>query len=254
MARKICFANQKGGVGKTSLTLHTSGALAEIGAHVLVIDMDQQGNLSSVFVDNIFSLPGTVADVIEEDGIDIKQVVNKTAFENIDILPANIELCDIDARLAGDDDAQYYLLEALEEISDEYDFILIDCPPSLGKATRLSFVASDYIIIPNECQEWAIKGSAQITSYVERIRKRANPSLNFMGFVINKFDARRSIEVSYNEILRENFKDKVFKTQFKDNVQYAEAITARKPITEYLPKSEQAQSYRQFVEEILSHV
>lgn len=254
MTQKISFTNQKGGVGKTSLTLHTSGALAELGKKVLAIDMDQQGNLSSVFIDNIYQLPLTVADLLVEDGTNIKQVIQKTSFKNIDILPANLALSDLDARLAGDDDAQYYLLEHLEDIEDQYDYILIDCPPSLGRATRISLVASQYVIIPIECQEWAVKGSAQITSYIEKVQKRANEQLRLLGFVINKYDPRRSIEQSYKEVLIENFHDKIFKTEFHNNVQYTEASTARQPITVYQPKSRQADAFRQFVKEIFSYV
>ena len=254
MAHIISFANQKGGVGKTSLTLHTSGALAESGKKVLIIDMDQQGNLSSVFLDNIYTLSSTISNVLVENGIDIEDVIKKTNFINIDIVPANLTLSDLDARLAGDDDAQFYLLEELRSLESEYDYILIDCPPSLGKATRMSFVASDFIIIPNECQEWAINGSVQITAYIKKIKKRANPKLNFLGFVINKINERRSLEASFKEILREKYQSKVFKTEFRNNVQFAEAVTAKKPITEYLPKSKQAEAYRNFAKEIIKNV
>jgi chromosome partitioning protein len=254
MAHKITFANQKGGVGKTSITLHTSGALAELGKRVLAIDMDQQGNLSSVFIDNIYQLPLTVADLLDADGSDIEEVIQKTSFENINILPANLTLSDLDARLAGDDDSQYYLLEHLEEIESQYDYILIDCPPSLGRATRISLVASNSVIIPIECQEWAVKGSAQLTSYIDKVQKRANPELELLGFVINRFDARRSLEQSYKEVLIETFANKIFKAEFHNNVQYAEASTARQPITSYLPASKQAESFREFVKEIIAYV
>jgi chromosome partitioning protein len=254
MAKKISFANQKGGVGKTSITLHTSGALAELGKKVLAIDLDQQGNLSSVFIDNIYTLPLTVADILLEDGVPIKDVIQKTPLENIDILPANLALSDLDARLAGDDDAQYYLLEELEDIEKQYDYILMDCPPSLGRATRISLVAADYVIIPIECQEWAVKGSSQLLSYIDKVQKRANPKLDIMGFVINKFDSRRSIEVSYKEVLRENYGDRILKTEFKNNVQYTEATTARLPITKYLPNSAQANAFRELAQEIIAYV
>lgn len=255
MAQKICFTNQKGGVGKTSLTLHAGGALAEIGKRVLAVDMDLQGNLSSVFIDNIYSLPLTVASLlVEDEAANIKSVIRKTNFQNIDILPSNLALSDLDARLAGDDDAQFYLLEALEDIEDNYDFILIDCPPSLGRATRMSLVAADHVIIPIECQEWAVKGSTQITSHIDRVKKRANTGLNLMGFIINKYDPRRSIEQTYKEALLEKFDNRLFKTELHNNVQYTEATTAKQPITSYLPNSKQAEAVRAFTKEILANV
>jgi chromosome partitioning protein len=251
---KIAFSNQKGGVGKTSITMHTAGALAEFGKKTLIIDMDQQGNLSSVFLDKIYDLPLTVADLLVEDSEKASLIVKKTGFSNIDILPSNLALSDLDSRLAGDYDAQYYLAEGIEDIQNSYDYILIDCPPSLGIATRMSLLASQYVIIPIECQEWAVKGSRQIVTYIENVRKRANSKLTLMGFVLNKFDPRRSIETSYKEVLRENYGDKIFKTEFRNNVQYTEASTARQPITSYLPTSVQAKAYGEFAKEIMSYV
>ena len=124
----------------------------------------------------------------------------------------------------------------------------------MGKTTRIALVASNYVIIPIECQEWAVKGSAQIISYIERVQKRANTDLSLMGFVINKFDGRRSIELSYREVLIEKYQDKIFENLFKNNVQYTEASTARLPITNYLPHSDQAEAYRKFAKEVIAYV
>ena len=254
MTYRIAIANQKGGVGKTTISIGMAGVFSEMGYKVLLVDMDQQGNLSSSFLDNIHSLKHTVAELLVDDDVEIQQVIKKTQIDGIDILPANLALSDLDVKLAGDDDAQYYLLEALQEVESHYDYIIIDCPPSLGRATRMALVAANGLLVPIECQEWAVKGSSQLESYVEKVKQRANPSLEILGFVINKYDSRRSIETTYNQVLREKYPDKIFKTEIHNNVQYTEAATAKKPINYYLPGSKQAVAFREFIKEILAYV
>jgi chromosome partitioning protein len=250
----IAFANQKGGVGKTSMCLHVAGALAQAENRVLVVDMDQQGNLSSTFVDNIHDLQHTIADLLlDKNGVAINDVIKKTAIEHIDVLPSNLTLSDLDARLAGDDDAQYYLAEALLTVKDKYEWILIDCPPSLGRATRMALVAADGVVVPIECQDWAFKGSQQILSFVDRVNSRVNPNLRFLGFVINKFSPARRLEQDFYAALKEQYAGKVFQTEFHNVVVFAEAAAARRPITHYRPKSEQAETFRKFALELISY-
>ena len=254
MSTVIAITNQKGGVGKTNITFNLSGALAEKNKRILLIDLDQQGNLSSAFLDNIYTLNTTIADIFLDNGTPISEVIQKTSFQNIDIIPSNIDLSKIDLQLAGEPDAQYFLADKLKEVKDNYDYIIIDCPPSLSLATRIGLVATDEVIIPLECQEWAVKGTAYLRSAITKIRKRANPKLKIMGYLINRFDGRRKLEEVYRETILESFKDKVFKVEFKNSVKYAEAATIKKPITSYLPSSEQAQAYRKLAQEILNHV
>jgi len=249
----IAIANQKGGVGKTNITFNLSGALAEKNKRILLIDLDQQGNLSSVFLDNIYNLKTTVADILLDNDTAISGVVQKTSFQNIDIIPSNIDLSKIDLQLAGEPDAQYFLADKLKEIKDNYDYIIIDCPPSLGLATRIGLVAADQIIIPMECQEWAVKGTIYLRGAITKIRKRANPKLKIMGYLINKFVGRRKLEEVYRDTIFESFKDKVFKVSLKNSVKYAETATLKKPITTYLPSSEQAEEYRKLAKEIINH-
>lgn len=252
MSKTIAIANQKGGVGKSTISLNLAGVLAELGKKILLLDMDQQGNLSSVFIDNIFSLDVTIADLLLNGDIPVTKVIKPTLISNIFIIPSNLALGDLDAQLAGDDDAQYRLLEVLKSLPPgEFDFILIDCPPNLGRATRMALVAAQAVIIPIECHEWAVKGSKQILAYIDRVKKRANPSLELSGFVINKFK-NRNIEKTYRDFLRENYRGKVFETELHDNVQYVEATTEKKPINFYLPKSPQAEAYRNLIKEILN--
>ena len=252
MTKVIAIANQKGGVGKSTVSLNIGGVLAESGKNTLLIDMDQQGNLSSVFVDNIFSLEHTISDLLLNRDIHAEDVIRATQFPNLSILPSNLSLSDLDAQLAGDDDAQYILLEILDSLPrNQFDFVLVDCPPSLGRATRMALVAAKEVIIPIECQEWAIKGSRQILAYIEKIKKRANPDLELLGFVINKAK-NRNVEKGYREFLRKTYRDKVFENELRDNVQYVEATTQRKPINFYLPRSQQAEVYRGLVKEIFN--
>ncbi len=249
--RIISFSNQKGGVGKTSLTVHLAGVINEANYRVLLIDLDPQGNLSSFFIDNIYNLEKTTREMLIDE-LPSEEAIYKTNFENIDLMPSNITLSDLDAKLAGTDDAQYILQDALEEVKHRYDFILIDCPPSLSRATKMALVASTHFIIPIECQEWAVKGAAQLLAFVESIRKRSNPELSLLGFIINKLSSKRKIESEFNELLRFTYKEQVFETEFKNMVIYTEAVTFKQPINYYNPQSFEAESFRNFFKEILS--
>jgi len=249
----IAVANQKGGVGKTNITFNLSGALSEKNKRLLLIDLDQQGNLSSSFLENIYTLKFTVADLFLDNALDIAKVIQKTSFQNIDIVPSNIELSKIDLQLAGEPDAQYFLADKIKDLKESYNYIIIDCPPSLGLATRIGLVAADEVIIPLECQEWAVKGTAYLRGAITKIRKRANPKLEIMGYIINKFVGRRKLEEVYHDTVLEGFKDKVFKIEITNSVKYAEATTIKKPITYYLPSSEQAETYRKLAQEFINH-
>jgi chromosome partitioning protein len=253
MPKVIAIANQKGGVGKTNVAFNLSGALAEKKGRILLIDLDQQGNLSSAFLDSIYNLEITVADVLLDDAIPILRAIQKTSFQNIDIVPSNIDLSKIDLQLAGEPDAQYFLADKLKEIGDSYHYIIIDCPPSLALVTRIGLVAADEVIIPLECQEWAVKGTAHLRAAIGKIRKRANPKLKILGYLINRFDGRRKLEEVYRAAILESFKDEVFKVTLKNSIRYAEAATIKKPITTYLPVSVQAETYRRLDKEILNH-
>ena len=253
MAIVISLANNKGGVGKSSLTMNLGGVLAEMGHTVLLVDLDAQSNLSSVFIGNSQERLLTVNDLIFND-ISAEDVIRKTKVENISLIPASVNLRDLDARLAGEDDAQFFLDEELVNIKNRFDFVLIDCPPSLGKATRIAMVASNYVIVPIECQEWAVKGCRDIIAYIDRVKRRANPKLELMGIVINRLNTRRHVESIYRKVLRETFGDRLFETEFRDNVPYVEAVTSGLPINLYKPQSPQTEAYRSFAREVISHV
>ena len=178
------------------------------------------------------------------------ELLQKTQFEKIDILPCNLGLGLAELELLSDPDSQYLLADRLDELTGSYQNTLIDCPPNLGIFTRLALVASDYVVIPMECSSYAVKSTMFLLELINKVKKRANPQLKILGFVINKIDQRRRIEQDYRDMIREQYGDKVFKTELKNNVKYAEAITLRIPISFYKPKSEQAKAYRGLLKEI----
>lgn len=248
----VSVAAQKGGVGKTSLVVHLSGAFAEDGGKVLLCDLDQQHSLSTTFIDDVFSLDKTLKELLLDPDVLASQVLQRTNFESIDILPSNLGLGSIEYELHVDPDSQYLLADKLEEIKDDYTLVLIDCPPSLGIFTRLALVASDYVLIPLECSSYAVKSTMFLLEQINKVKKRANPQLEILGFVINKLDARRRLEQDYRELIREQFGDRVFETELKNSVRYAEAVTLKIPVNFYQSKSEQAQAYRELLKEILN--
>ena len=250
----LAIANQKGGVGKTSICFHLAGSFAELGKKVLVIDLDQQGNLSSIFLDNIYTLEHTIADLFFNEEFSIKKALVETDIPNIHLIPSNLDLSNIDIQLAADPEAQYLLTEKIQPIRDQYDLVLIDCPPSLGLATRSGLVAADGVLIPLEAAEWAARGSTHLKAAMAKIRKRANPRLKLLGYVINRFDGRRKLEQDYLSTLQEVHQGKVFKAVIKDSVKYSQSISERrKPITMYMPTSEYAEAIRLLTQEIIAY-
>ena len=248
MTKVISVANHKGGVGKTTITMNLAGALSEINKSVLLIDLDAQANLSSIF--NTNGHTKTVTDLLF-DSIIPAEAIARTNFDYVSIIPASTNLKDLDARLSGEDDSQFFLDEEIESLKQPYDFVLIDCPPSLGKATRMALVASDYVIVPIECQDWAIKGSREMLTFIQKVKRRANPKLKLLGVIINRLSIKRKIETIYAQILRETFGEQLFKTEFRDHVPYVESVTKKTPITLYQPLSEQAKEFRTFAQEVI---
>lgn len=250
MSYKLAIATIKGGVGKTTIVHNLAGAFAESGRKILLVDLDQQGNLSSVFLENIYRLPTTVYDILINPDLSTAAAIQATAFANIDILPANLDLSRIEFQLAGDAEAQYYLVDKLKEVN-HYDLIMMDTPPHPGLMTLSALVATDGVIIPVECQEWAARGTPYVLDMIRKVQRRANPQIKLLGYVINKYDGRRKLEESYQEVLRERYGSDVFRTVIRNSVKYPESVSIRRPLTMYQPGSIQAETFRQLAREVL---
>ncbi len=250
-AKIIAFTNQKGGVGKTTLAIQLSGAIARAKKNVLLIDLDPQGHLSSFFIEDIYQLKTTIRDVLVND-IAMSKIIQTTRIKNIALAPANITLADLDSKLAGDDDAQYLLRDALDNVNSRYDYIVIDCPPFLGKATRMALVSSTHFIVPIEAHKWAVKGAGQLLSYVDAVRKRANPNLQFLGLVINKLMGKRRLEADMKKVLSDNYDAHLFQTEFKNMTIYSESNSKGKMLA--FSKSPEGQMIVKLFEEIQARV
>ena len=249
--KKIGICNNKGGVGKTTICFCLGGALAEMGMKVLLVDMDQQGSLSSSFFKNIHDLPCVITDALLDDRKSVEDAIIKTSFENIDLIPANLSLGKIESELISDRDSHYYLADKLDPITDGYDVILLDTPPNLGLATWSVLTASDGVIIPLEAQDYSVKGTGYVHGLIQKVRKRANPRIRILGYLINRYDGRRKIEQDFKAMIEKHLGERVFRHFLKDSVRYVEAVTFGKPITYLAPKSEQAETFRQIGKEVL---
>jgi len=250
--KKIGMCNNKGGVGKTTICFCLAGALAEMGKKVLVVDMDQQGSLSSSFLPNIHDLPCVISEILLDGSRPITDCIHKTQYDLIDIVPANLSLGRIEAELLSERDSHYYLADKVGAIEGDYDVTLFDCPPNLGIATWSVLIASEGIIIPLEAQDYSVKGTGYVHDIIGKVRRRANPQLKLLGYLINRFDSRRRVEKDFRRVIEKQLGDKVFKQVLKDSVKYVECVTVKKPITFFDPGGEHAQAFRELAKEVLS--
>jgi chromosome partitioning protein len=230
--------------------MNIAGVLTEKGKRTLMIDLDQQCNLSNTLLLDSIENRKSVFDLFIDDSIDIQEVISETEFPLLNIIPSSHLMAGIDKRMADEYNAQYILREKLEIVKGNYDFIIIDCPPSLGLATISALICANYVIIPMTMDQWAVNGSNKLSQLVLKIRKRANPELEILGYIINKFDTRRNLEKAYFEFVNSD-NNKVFKTIVKVSVKYPEAVLTKKPINYFLPVSEQAETFRNLVLEII---
>ena len=249
MGRIIAVANQKGGVGKTTTAINLSACLAEQGEKVLVIDMDPQGNTTSGFGVDKNDLDDTIYELLIGES-DAKECILPNVIENLSLIPSNVNLSGAEIELIGVDHKEYILKEQIHPLREQYDFIIIDCPPSLSILTINSMTTADSVLVPIQCEYYALEGLSQLMHTITLVKKRLNPDLEMEGVVFTMFDARRNLSLQVVENVRANLKDNVYKTIIPRNVRLAEAPSHGMPINLYDPRSTGAESYRMLAEEV----
>ena len=250
MARIISVANQKGGVGKTTTTVNLGVCLAQDGKKVLLIDSDAQGNATSGLGVRKPDVKQDIYDVLVNE-VSIKETIIKTSRENLSIVPATLQLAGAEIELTSMMARESRLKSALAEVSDEYDFILVDCPPSLGHLTINAFTASDAILIPVQCEYYALEGLSQLLNTVRLVQKHFNPGLEIEGVLLTMYDARTNLGAEVVEEVRRYFQEKVYDTIIPRNVRLSEAPSHGKPIIDYDPRSKGAEVYQALAKEVL---
>jgi len=251
-ARVLAMCNQKGGVGKTTSTINLGAALTEFGRRVLLVDFDPQGALSVGLGVNPLQLDRTVYNLMMERTVSIDDVMLKTHVPGMDLVPSNIDLSAAEVQLVGEVAREQTLLRALAPVRADYDVIIIDCQPSLGLLTVNALTAADGVVIPLECEYFALRGVALLMDTIEKIRERLNPQLQLEGVLATMYDARTLHGREVLARLVEAFGDGVFHTVISRTVKFPETTVAGEPITSYAPSSAGAVAYRELAKEVLA--
>lgn len=251
MGRIIAIANQKGGVGKTTTAINLSASLASLGKKVLAIDMDPQGNMSSGLGIDKNEVEKTVYDLIIEN-IGIEECICEEVIENLDVLPSNIDLSAAEIELIGVDNKEYILRDEVNKVKEKYDFIIIDCPPALSMLTINAMTTSDSVLVPIQCEYYALEGLSQLIHTIELVQERLNPELEIEGVVFTMYDARTNLSLQVVENVKDNLNQNIYKTIIPRNVRLAEAPSYGMPINLYDPKSKGTESYLLLAEEVIN--
>jgi chromosome partitioning protein len=251
-AKVLALCNQKGGVGKTTSTINLGAALAEYGRRVLLVDFDPQGALSVGLGIPAHQLQQTIYNVLIERSVGIHDVVIQTRVDNMDLLPSNIDLSAAEVQLVAEVGREHTLVRTLRPVIAEYDYVLIDCQPSLGLLTVNALAAADGVLIPLECEFFSLRGVALLIDTIEKVRERLNPKLDITGILATMFDPRtvHSREVMARVV--EAFGETVFDTVINRTVRFPETTVAGEPITRWAPRSAGAKAYRQLAREVIA--
>ena len=249
--KKICIFNQKGGVGKTTTNINLCAFLAMEGYRVLTIDIDPQGNTTSGLGLDKRNLEYSTYAVVTADTSLENVIIKSELIPNLYIAPSTMELAGAEVEIIGVKDRETILLREISKIQDQYDFIFIDCPPSLGLITLNAFTASDSVLIPVQCEYYALEGLGQLLNTINLVKKHLNKTLEIEGALLTMYDARTNLSNQVVKEVKKYFGDKVYKTVIPRNVRLSEAPSYGMPITEYDPKSKGAKTYEKFTKEFL---
>ena len=251
MGRVIAIANQKGGVGKTTTAINLTAAIAEKGKKVLVIDIDPQGNTTSGFGIDKNDLEDTVYELILGE-CSINNCIIKEVIPNVSVLPSNVNLAAAEIELIGIEKKEYILRNEVDYIKDQYDYILIDCPPSLNMLTINAMTTATSVLVPIQCEYYALEGLSQLIHTINLVKERLNPELDIEGVVFTMYDSRTNLSMQVVENVKNHLKQNIYKTLIPRNIRLAEAPSYGMPITKYDSKSAGAEAYRRLAKEVMN--
>ena len=251
MGKVIAIANQKGGVGKTTTAINLAAALAEKNQHVLVVDIDPQGNTTSGFGIDKNLEEHTVYELLLDDCA-IREAIKKEVIPHLDLIPSNVNLAGAEIELLDQRGKEFILRNALDFVKEEYDFVVLDCPPSLSLLTVNAMTASDSVLVPIQCEYYALEGLSQLIHTINLVRERLNETLDIEGIVFTMYDARTNLSAEVVETVKSHVEQRIYETVIPRNVRLAEAPSHGLPITQYDERSAGAQAYLALADEVIA--